>query len=448
MYRAIFFLVFSNSLISLHGNEVYYLHQNLSYNQLQDKTLAWLPYEKQIYNGLDNGVYWFRVELSSSEQYRIIHFPESHITRGMLYDEGKEILPLENKRYLSFRVSPSSQAKTYYVKLDCFLDATIPLKIEYEQAYYQAENVDYVKIGLYFGVTLFILVVNLFSYFSFRNKTYLHYMFMVIGMAVNAFYKDGLFALLCGGSKGINEYLEPLLNAIVVISAIFFTSSYLNVKEYLPKWRMMGIFFVLLAVLLDISFCLTDAFMLFALADIFHLIALDVFWSCGILLWKRTFEARLFALAYGIPLFIAHGFYIFPHFGIDIIALPLSLYKAGSIFEMVFFTYAIMYQAKRITLENKKIRAKLIQYSSKIEDLQVHKKEISINELIKTYKLTLKEIDVLREVSLGKTNKQIGEGLFISENTVKYHIKNILSKLEVNTKKEAGKKFLTKVNKG
>ena len=446
MFRVLFLLLFSNSLLSLHGSEVHYLHQNLRYDQLQDNTLIWLPYEKQIYNGLDNGIYWFKVALSPSEQYRIIHFPESHITRGTLYDQGAEISPQKNKRYLSFRIPPSRQAKTYYVKIDCFLDATIPLKIENDQAYYQAEVFAYAKIGLYFGITIFILVVNLFSFFSFRNKTYLHYMFMVIGMAVNAFYKDGIFALLCGKYEGINEYSEGLLNAIVVISAIFFTNSYLNIKKHLPKWRIMGISFVILAVILDICFCFTGTFIVFALADIFHLVALDIFWASSVILWKRSFEAKLFALAYGIPLLIAHGFYIFPHFGIDIIALPLSLYKAGSVFEMVFFTYAIMYQAKRINLENKKIRAKLMQYSAKIEDLQTHKKEISIHELTKTYKLTLKEVDVLREVSLGKTNKQIGEVLFISENTVKYHIKNILSKLEVNTKKEAGKKFLTKIN--
>ena len=251
MYRVVFFLVFSHCLISLHGNEVYYLHQNITYDQLQDKTLAWMPYEKQIYKGLDNGVYWFRIELPSSEQHRIIHFPTAHITRGTLYDEGKEILPLENKRYLSFRILPCSQAKTYFIKIDCFLDATIPLTIDTQEDFYEAEVSARTNIGIYLGIALLILVINFFSYLSFKNKTYLHYMFMVVGMTSNAFYKDGVFALLCGQHDGINEYLEPLLNSIVPISAVFFTNSYLNIKKSLPKWHMLGVGFILFTLLID-----------------------------------------------------------------------------------------------------------------------------------------------------------------------------------------------------
>lgn len=48
--------------------------------------------------------------------------------------------------------------------------------------------------------------------------------------------------------------------------------------------------------------------------------------------------------------------------------------------------------------------------------------------------LTKRELDVLHEVSAGMKNKQIAENLFISEETVKVHIRNILKKLQVTSR--------------
>jgi NarL family two-component system response regulator LiaR len=45
--------------------------------------------------------------------------------------------------------------------------------------------------------------------------------------------------------------------------------------------------------------------------------------------------------------------------------------------------------------------------------------------------LSLREIEVLREVAFGRTNREIGERLFISEETVKTHVAHLLSKLRI-----------------
>ncbi|PGL71548.1 response regulator transcription factor [Bacillus sp. AFS055030] len=46
-------------------------------------------------------------------------------------------------------------------------------------------------------------------------------------------------------------------------------------------------------------------------------------------------------------------------------------------------------------------------------------------------KLTKREMDVLKEITRGKSNKEIAASLFITEKTVKTHVSNILSKTQL-----------------
>jgi len=52
-------------------------------------------------------------------------------------------------------------------------------------------------------------------------------------------------------------------------------------------------------------------------------------------------------------------------------------------------------------------------------------------------KLTRREMDVLREIVKGSTNQEIAKQLYLSENTVKYHVHSILQKLSLPSRKAA-----------
>jgi DNA-binding NarL/FixJ family response regulator len=51
--------------------------------------------------------------------------------------------------------------------------------------------------------------------------------------------------------------------------------------------------------------------------------------------------------------------------------------------------------------------------------------------------LTGRELEVLRLVAKGMSNREIADGLFISENTVKNHVRNILEKLHLHSRMQA-----------
>lgn len=51
--------------------------------------------------------------------------------------------------------------------------------------------------------------------------------------------------------------------------------------------------------------------------------------------------------------------------------------------------------------------------------------------------LTKRELEVLREIAKGKSNKEIASSLYITEKTVKTHVSNLLSKLELADRTQA-----------
>jgi two-component system NarL family response regulator len=64
-------------------------------------------------------------------------------------------------------------------------------------------------------------------------------------------------------------------------------------------------------------------------------------------------------------------------------------------------------------------------------------KRASDTQSVPAPRLTDRELGVLRLVAQGLTNREIAEELFIAENTVKNHVRNILEKLHLHSRMEA-----------
>ncbi len=56
--------------------------------------------------------------------------------------------------------------------------------------------------------------------------------------------------------------------------------------------------------------------------------------------------------------------------------------------------------------------------------------------------LTRRELEVLSELAAGRTNKQIARDLGVSLNTVKFHVRNLFQKLDVNSRGQAISMYL------
>jgi len=71
----------------------------------------------------------------------------------------------------------------------------------------------------------------------------------------------------------------------------------------------------------------------------------------------------------------------------------------------------------------------------------LHKNKLSENEIdiqkIEALDISKREYEVLKEISLGLSNKEIGDKLFLSESTIKTHVSNILVKLDAKRRTQA-----------
>lgn len=66
----------------------------------------------------------------------------------------------------------------------------------------------------------------------------------------------------------------------------------------------------------------------------------------------------------------------------------------------------------------------------------VEKRALNFSKATEDYMLSRRELDVLKLICQGLTNRDISEKIFISEYTVKGHIKKIMQKMEVGSRSE------------
>lgn len=126
---------------------------------------------------------------------------------------------------------------------------------------------------------------------------------------------------------------------------------------------------------------------------------------------------------------------------------------AGSVLLTVETSFIYIYSGENVLLKNMHVIIWFIMALTSI--LTVHQaaktsvmepgtdmyslktEEDALTELKAEYQLTDRETDIFRMILQGKTNKDIGEELFIGEATVKTHIHNLLKKLSASNRVDA-----------
>lgn len=65
-----------------------------------------------------------------------------------------------------------------------------------------------------------------------------------------------------------------------------------------------------------------------------------------------------------------------------------------------------------------------------------HHRQIDLEKLRKRFLLTTRQMEIIRHLFSGLTNRQIADKLCVSEDTIKGHLKHVMRRLRVNTRTE------------
>lgn len=433
-------LLSSNSF----GQKIDYAHEDISFSQVTELPISkWHPIEhgNKLYQGLLNGTYWFRISHINIPN-PFISIPEAHIKEAIVYDMyGKKVQNIPNTRIMSFSLNNVTPNSKFYLKVILEKKAVLSIQIKSLEEYNSDKTIKDSFLGLYYGMVLTVILINLLAFFNQKRRTYLHYVIMLCSITLGLLSADGYINLIFD-NESIQKYAEPFFNLCVSLSLPVLANSYMPIQKYIPKMNYIALTLAIITIMFFASYVASDDFQIFAITEITALALVTTYWIGGVLMFKKSLEARIFCIAYFLICFSCYDFYIARSFGFSFIGLTLDQFRIGAIIEMLVFTYAISYQSKLLRIENEKIRNVLIRYSNGQEGKRLLNLTNN-SKLVDQYNLSKKEVLILQKISEGKTEKEIASDFSNSIGTTKFHIKNIYTKLEVSSRYEVKRRYFS-----
>jgi len=111
-----------------------------------------------------------------------------------------------------------------------------------------------------------------------------------------------------------------------------------------------------------------------------------------------------------------------------------------SLILLVLIVISVGYSFRQKNIQKiKKMECDIQTYISQLKDIECNKsvkENTTPQQFIKRFDITDREAEILQYICKGFTNSDIAEKIFVSTNTIKFHIKNIYIKLDVKNRVE------------
>ena len=295
--------------------------------------------------------------------------------------------------------------------------------------------------GLYFGLIFMILLVNFFFYLNLKDSLFLYYIALVCSVNITLAYHEGLLYPWIKNTLFQYDW-DILLHISNIVTGFVFMSHFLNPKKHYPKLYAVLKYLLFTQPFIYLGYFLKEDYFWLSIANGYGILYLGSFWVISFFFWKKEPVSKYASFAFGLVVLVAIIHIIFDGFYIPILGHTTNLLKLSIVLETLILTYAATTKTRQILEENRIIRRELEYYIQ--QNIQVHKPETEtkISDLGQKYGLTERELDVLLELTKKSSNSDIAEKLFISVNTVKYHVRNIYEKLDINHRNQIQHKII------
>ncbi|ARV05356.1 hypothetical protein BTO04_01015 [Polaribacter sp. SA4-10] len=414
--------------------------------------------------GVLNGTYWFKLTLNNTQESKnlIAFIPTHNIEKIDIYKNinnelnfisstgntvNREQIPVDYK-FPAFKINSENES-IFYLKVKFPKEANFPLKITTEREFVSYTSKKLVINSIYYGTAIIIILINLLFFLKFKNKSYLYYLLFLTSLIINFLLYDGSLIHVFRGNPFYYK-LELFVHLFGEIWFILFSIKFLNIKDKHPYFTKLLFLSPIIIAFLYTLYLATNSYIYVAIGDAIGVSILPVLWLFGIYYLKQIPSAKFYVFGYLLLIPFAVYFILGFPFGLWNVNGEMLIMKIASWLDIIVFTYAISYRMKMKIVGREENSIENTEHTQMKPILMplVHKTEL-VNPFYTLLKenildiepLTLRELDILESICEGLNNVEIGNKLFISINTVKYHIRNIYNKAGVNSRADLKEKL-------
>ncbi|WP_275899431.1 7TM diverse intracellular signaling domain-containing protein [Bacillus piscicola] len=343
--------------------------------------------------GYTTSTYWvrFQVENRTEREEFVLEIPYPPHDEITLYkpkgnhvvsEVAGDLLPFSrrdrNHRHITYEVTiPQGEMYTYYAQFNSEGSMQLPILLWTEEAFSEKSMLEYLLLGLYFGLAAVMILYNLFLFFSLRMRSYIWYVLFILALVFTHMTLNGVaYQFLWPEAPWWNNRAIVFFMAVTSIMAILFTKSFLMTRQHVPWFDRFFNWTILVQVLLiGVLFWRYDIALNVVMGSTITLVfaILTVAWLC----LKRGYKPARYFLVGWVVFLVGVLISSLADAGV----IPITFFtkyasQMGSALEVILFSFALA--DKITTLRKEKERAE-----REIKESQ----EIVVEQLKKTDRL-------------------------------------------------------------
>jgi serine phosphatase RsbU (regulator of sigma subunit) len=348
--------------IKLTGNDISFLIDEGRRYEIESVPFQdFRKYQKETPNfGFLNGTLWLKIhpdfyskesiilELKNPNLDRIhlyVKKEEGYVLQAVTGDEYRYKQRERDHRFFQFAISGHEDV---LIKIENNGDQLyVPISILSEKAISKRDYADQYTIGIYYGIILFVFILNLFIFIVIKERANLYYLLYILGLIFLQLALGGFgFEYLWSNSPFVANHSLPFLATISVLFLVFFVQSFLGTKQNLPKFNKVFNGFVVLLIV-NCFFSILPAEWFYRLSILLvngiTLILNILILPVTFILVRRNFKPARFFLAAFIVLILSVFGFVLRNFGIA----PSNFFtdyslQIGSAVEVILLSFAVV----------------------------------------------------------------------------------------------------------
>ncbi len=457
-YKRLFFLLFTLFTAGTFAQDVKppLNYQNLTFSEE-------LAYAKD-----GDGNTWIKGIIPDSLLHKPILFQNRsiHLTDYdfYLHQEGRWLKLEPNKdaygqqiksRYPIYYLVPLE--KEYYLNIKKHSPHELTLSLLEFGQFGQYASLTVLYLSMYYGLTWMSIIFNFIFYLIFRDARFITYAALQLSIFLIFLYEDGIFYYFSNQTY-ILPHFSLITISITSLVASLFTYYFLDLKKHMPSFFKV---FGLTALLLTLLLCLSLVSKRAVYTNVMQLIWFALPVLClyqAVKLFSVSVYARFLLFNFGLIVVVGAGYSLARLYGWGLSSIfTIHTLRFISAIEIMAISFVLIFKIRTLREENESYKVELRHYLSLLslnkeleyektkeshsfsaakEDVGQDKDAHLIAEIKDQYQLTEREVEVLKLIWSGDSNQEMADKLFLSVHTIKYHVSNLYTKLDVNSRNQ------------